>query len=339
MTAWEQGADTVVMPATMGPCRLGEYGELLKEVLDREGFPFRWILLDSALAIGRRELWRRLGSIVESSPFSAHQKTKALRKTYKLIKGFERLEGLARWKSGYEEDAGASVAIVKTYRKKIEQASDLTSAHALLREGYEVLQRLPYDRNRNPVKLIVTGEFFSSIDAYGNRHLEEKLMQMGVSFEKRISLGWWINRTVLNPFGESLANRRKDENLPYCIGGYAKETIQEATRCKKEGCDGILQILPVGCMPEIVAKSIFDNLNRTEGLPVLSIVYDEMSGEAGYNTRIEAFVDLLSRKKQRKGLHVLPGNRCGIGQHGLGHHESESGDTGSTVSQNKGRAH
>jgi predicted nucleotide-binding protein (sugar kinase/HSP70/actin superfamily) len=31
--AYHLGADTVVMPATMGPCRLGEYGELLKSIL------------------------------------------------------------------------------------------------------------------------------------------------------------------------------------------------------------------------------------------------------------------------------------------------------------------
>ena len=35
--AHKLGADTVIMPATMGPCRLGEYGELLKSILDKKG--------------------------------------------------------------------------------------------------------------------------------------------------------------------------------------------------------------------------------------------------------------------------------------------------------------
>ncbi len=35
--AWRRGADTVVMPSSRGPCRLGEFCELLKVLLDRRG--------------------------------------------------------------------------------------------------------------------------------------------------------------------------------------------------------------------------------------------------------------------------------------------------------------
>ncbi|MDD2373029.1 MAG: hypothetical protein PHF03_05570, partial [Syntrophomonadaceae bacterium] len=87
--------------------------------------------------------------------------------------------------------------------------------------------------------------------------------------------------------------------MPHCIGGYAKETVREAIRYQKGGYDGIIHLLPVGCMPEIVAKSVFDGLGRDEGLPVLTILFDEMWGEAGYITRIEAFVDLLIRRRGR----------------------------------------
>ena len=87
-------------------------------------------------------------------------------------------------------------------------------------------------------------------------------MDLGVSFEKNISIGWWVRNTVLNPFGGMLAEAKKNPLMPHRIGGYAKETINEALRCKKEGFDGILQLFPVGCMPEIVAKSVFDGLAK-----------------------------------------------------------------------------
>ncbi|HYE69455.1 MAG TPA: acyl-CoA dehydratase activase-related protein, partial [Anaerovoracaceae bacterium] len=58
MEAYRLGADTVIMPATMGPCRLGEYGELLKSILDKRGYRFNWILLDSPSDIGKKELLR-----------------------------------------------------------------------------------------------------------------------------------------------------------------------------------------------------------------------------------------------------------------------------------------
>ena len=285
------------MPATMGPCRLGEYGELLKDILDRQGYPFQWILLDSVSAIGRKELFHRLSQATMDSPSTKIEKLQALKRVYRIIKEFEKLELRARVQSGYETKKGASGAIVKSCRNRLEKAPDLLYAQELILSSRRALSKVDIDKTKSPVKLIVTGEIFTSIDSFGNQHIEERLMEMGVSFEKRISLGWWIDNTIINPFGGLLADKRPNPNMPYCIGGYAKETVSEAIRCKKTGCDGIIQLLPVGCMPEIVAKSVFDGLNRTEGLPVLSIVYDEMSGEAGYITRIEAFIDMLQRRK------------------------------------------
>lgn len=287
----------MVMPATMGPCRLGEYGELLKSILDRQGYSFQWILLDSVSAIGRKELLHRLSQATSSSPSSEIEKLQALRRVYRIIKEFEKLEQRARIQCGFEINRGESLAIIKTCRSNLEKAPNSLSALKLIHRASRALLKVHIDEAKSPIKLIVTGEIFTSIDSFGNQHLEERLMEMGISFEKRISLGWWIDNTIINPFGSLIAEKRPNVNMPYCIGGYAKETVSEAIRCKKKGCDGIIHLLPVGCMPEIVAKSVFDGLNRTEGLPVLSIVYDEMSGEAGYITRIEAFIDMLERRK------------------------------------------
>lgn len=95
--------------------------------------------------------------------------------------------------------------------------------------------------------------------------------------------------------------------------GLCKETVNDVIRYAKEDFDGIIQLFPVGCMPEIVAKSVLDNLTKEERLPALSIIYDEMGGEAGYATRIEAFVEMLERKRKTKD--VLSGNRCGVCKH------------------------
>ena len=35
-------------------------------------------------------------------------------------------------------------------------------------------------------------------------------------------------------------------------------------------------------------------------IPILPLILDEQTGRAGYITRIEAFVDLMRRKKRRK---------------------------------------
>lgn len=296
ISAWEQGADTVIMPATIGPCRLGEYGEMLKIVLTNQGYKFNWILLDTISAIGIKKLGNRLKSIVADSHCSNKDIFKALKGTYIVIKEFEKLEQNARIFSGYEKNFGNSKKIVNSTRKGIEKVSSIDQARLIIKQSQRALKRIEL-YNTKPLKILLTGEIFTTIDSFGNHGIEERLMDMRIAFEKRITIGWWIDNTVINPLGRYISNKRANEYMPYCIGGYAKETVREALRYKEKGFDGIIHVMPVGCMPEIVAKSIFDGLGRDEGLPVLTIIFDEMGGEAGYITRIEAFIDMLTRRK------------------------------------------
>jgi len=50
-------------------------------------------------------------------------------------------------------------------------------------------------------------------------------------------------------------------------------------------------------MPEIVSKSILPTISNDKDFPIMSLVVDEMTGEAGFVTRIEAFLDLLERRR------------------------------------------
>ena len=51
-------------------------------------------------------------------------------------------------------------------------------------------------------------------------------------------------------------------------------------------------------MPEIVADGIMPAVRKDYDLPSLTLVMDEITGEAGYLTRIDAFADMLIRRKQ-----------------------------------------
>jgi predicted nucleotide-binding protein (sugar kinase/HSP70/actin superfamily) len=51
-------------------------------------------------------------------------------------------------------------------------------------------------------------------------------------------------------------------------------------------------------MPESTVAPVLDAISEDYSLPVLRLVFDEHSGEAGVDTRLEAFVDILKRKKK-----------------------------------------
>jgi predicted nucleotide-binding protein (sugar kinase/HSP70/actin superfamily) len=43
-------------------------------------------------------------------------------------------------------------------------------------------------------------------------------------------------------------------------------------------------------------------VSKEEDIPVMTLVFDEQTGKAGYQTRIEAFIDLVKRKKMKQNI-------------------------------------
>ena len=89
------------------------------------------------------------------------------------------------------------------------------------------------------------------------------------------------------------------------IGGETIETIGDTVFAAKNGIDGVIHIMPFSCMPEIVSQNILTKVSREEDIPVMTLVLDEQTGKAGYQTRIEAFIDLVKRKKMKQKINNI----------------------------------
>lgn len=65
--------------------------------------------------------------------------------------------------------------------------------------------------------------------------------------------------------------------------------------------DGVVYVLAFACGPDSLIQVLIEHRARVHGVPLMSLTIDEHSGEAGLVTRIEAFVDMLMRKKRETG--------------------------------------
>lgn len=63
--------------------------------------------------------------------------------------------------------------------------------------------------------------------------------------------------------------------------------------------NGIVQVTAFGCGPDSLVRELIDIKAKREGIPVLNINLDEHTGEAGILTRLEAFVDLIERRRRK----------------------------------------
>lgn len=69
---------------------------------------------------------------------------------------------------------------------------------------------------------------------------------------------------------------------------------------KDNKVDGIITLNSFGCGPDSLMIERIQKKAKEAGKPMLVLTIDEHTGEAGFITRLEAFVDMLYRKKRTK---------------------------------------
>lgn len=294
-----KGADTVVLVGSSGPCRFGEYSEMQMHILKDLGYNLDFIVLDTPKELGK-ELFSRIMKISKCSPRTTKEKYKALYTAYKAVKLIDEIEAKALYLNGYEVNKGDCKRILNECKKNVVKTNDPKEAINILNKYKDKINNVAIDKNKKPVKVAIIGEIYTVIEPSANVYIQDKLMDYGVSVKRELTMSWWLKDLFLKPFKLNSLNIRKasKEYLPYYIGGHAKECIGEAILAKNNNFDGAIQVFPMGCMPEIVSKTILQSVSKDKDFPVMTLIIEEMTGEVGYITRIEAFLDLLERRRE-----------------------------------------
>jgi predicted nucleotide-binding protein (sugar kinase/HSP70/actin superfamily) len=74
---------------------------------------------------------------------------------------------------------------------------------------------------------------------------------------------------------------------------------------QSQDIDGIIYVACFGCGPDSMVGEIIER--KIAGKPYMLITVDEHTGEAGLVTRLEAFCDMLKRRRIRNGAdHFSP---------------------------------
>ncbi len=296
----EKGADTVIITGSCGPCRFGEYCELQMNILRSLGYEVDFIVIDAPKEIGINTLLQRIGKVGSSSTKNRYGKLKAVRDGLKVIHMIDAFEAKVRDLSGYEINKGECKNLLNSCKKDLLKCSAPSEMIELIKRNEQKLLQIAIDKHSTPLKIAIIGEIYTIIEPFSNLYIEDKLMDFGVSTSRKLTPSWWIKDMVLKPLGLNSMDikRASKDYLSINIGGHCRECVAEAVLAEEAGYDGAIQIFPLGCMPEIVAKAILPTISKEKDIPIMSLVVDEMTGEAGFVTRLEAFIDLLERRRQ-----------------------------------------
>jgi predicted nucleotide-binding protein (sugar kinase/HSP70/actin superfamily) len=124
----------------------------------------------------------------------------------------------------------------------------------------------------------VVGHPYNLYDPFINHQLLARLARLGVN--------------ALTP--ERLGPQPADD-----YWAFEYELVGAARLALERGVKGLIAVVAFGCGPDAILLDEVQRLSREAGVPLMTLVLDEHSGEAGLVTRLEAFVDMLNWRGAR----------------------------------------
>ena len=299
--ALRRGADTIVATGGVGPCRAGYYTALQKKILERMGFAFEMIVFEP-LSTG---LWRLIDNIrkLNSARLSVAAVISAVRRCWEKIKALDELERMLHYVRPREVVRGAAERAYNAGVRLLETTNTFKGIAEARDEGLRLLRSVEVDPDADPVRVGIVGEIYVVLEPAANLEMEKTLGELGAEVHRSIFLTGWTQDNAIHEGGGRKIKRAALPYLPEMIGGHGQDSVGHTVIYSREGLDGVIQLAPFTCIPEIVAKAILPKVSEDLDIPVLSFFLDEQTGEAGVRTRLEAFVDLLKRRREsRRGF-------------------------------------
>jgi predicted nucleotide-binding protein (sugar kinase/HSP70/actin superfamily) len=297
--AYEMGADTMISAGGVGPCRFGLYAQVENNILRDLGYDYDLLVLEPPdKHLG--QFLSRLKKIIGNK--SWYKVIEAIRFAYQKAYGMDIIEKKVQYLRPREKKVGTVDAVYAHVLDTIYNAMDFHSLKDAISLGLNKLEQIPIDREKEVLKIGLIGEIYTLLEPFVNHDIERELGKLGIEVTRSLYLSEWINNHLL------MGLYRNDNPVPYAelakpylnhfVGGHGRETIGYAIHFANSGYQGLIQIAPLTCMPEIVAHSILSEIRKEFDIPILTLYVDEQSGKAGILTRLEAFVDLIQRQSE-----------------------------------------
>ena len=302
LQAIEKGADYVAMISSPGICRLGEYGQSIRNVLKDLGYEEKYTELQ--LYDGFKGMYSFLTELtgVKNPVLIAKAINIAVRKVFVL----DKIENLFSYYRAREIVTGTAEKHYNRALSLIIEANNTKELKAFEKEAIAEIKKTEIDKNRDVLTVDITGEIFLVQEPFSNQNIEKELGRMGVQTRRSLTVSGFIKDAIIPKAfkkGETHLERAYRMARPYLmrdIGGDALESVSDVAYANERGVDGIIHVSPFTCMPEIMSQNIFQTMRENCEIPILTLILDEQTGRAGYITRLEAFVDLMRRRKMYK---------------------------------------
>lgn len=148
---------------------------------------------------------------------------------------------------------------------------------------------IPAQEKEYPISVALVSHPYNIFDERISMKIFDKLKDMDVKVYSALQLTNEQMAEGINALGQSIYWANEYE-MTGCAGHYLKDNK----------IDGLITLTSFGCGPDSLMVERITRKSKYFNKPLLNLTIDEHTGEAGFITRLEAFVDMLYRKKRAK---------------------------------------
>lgn len=150
------------------------------------------------------------------------------------------------------------------------------------------------DVKEYPISIALVSHAYNIYDERTSMKIFEKLKNMDVKVYTALHLTTEQMDEGINALGQTIYWANENE-MTGCAGHYLKDNK----------IDGVITLTAFGCGPDSLMLERITRKSKMFNKPLLNLTIDEHTGEAGFITRLEAFVDMLYRKKRARILNKI----------------------------------
>ncbi|KPJ57415.1 hypothetical protein AMJ49_00545 [Parcubacteria bacterium DG_74_2] len=133
-------------------------------------------------------------------------------------------------------------------------------------------------------KIVLISHPYNLYDDYANLGMEDKLKKLEAEpiFIEEVPIG-----------KKKLRVKSQKLEYPKFHWEFGKEIIEKIQEILKYKIDGAIEISSFNCGCDSVLKEFVEKAFKKNKIPFLYLIIDEHTGEAGFQTRLEAFIDTI----------------------------------------------
>lgn len=211
----------------------------------------------------------------------------------------DKVDAYIRENIGFVDNCNELTNLNEQMLNEFLKVKKFSKLYFIYKKYYKKIKNVKVNKSERSLKVAVIGELYTIMEPFANYELEMILSSYGISVKRYTNVYYLL---FLKKSKIKQHMKYAHEFVKYKMGADATDNIARTKYLCENKYDGIIHVKSTFCTPEIAAMPIINKICKQYNVPLLFFSFDANTSEVGFQTRIEAFYDMIERKKSNEQI-------------------------------------